>query len=90
MSTTGYALRGTGRLRFDKVSGVATIPAGSTSKTIALDVNVTSSSFVLLTPRTNLGGRDLWYTVNPTNDSITIRISSTRSSNTAVAWLLVG
>lgn len=89
-SPNGYALRGSGRVRFDKVSGVATIPAGSTSKTIALDVNVTSSSFALLTPRSNLGGRDLWYTVNATANSITIRISSARSSNTAVAWLLVG
>jgi hypothetical protein len=89
-SSTGYALRTTGRLKADKVSGVATIVAGSTSKTITPGVNVTSGSFVLLTPKVNLGGRDLWFTTDAANNKFTIRISSKRSSGTKVAWLLLG
>jgi hypothetical protein len=90
IATTGYALRTSGRLKADKVSGVATIAAGSTSVTLTPGVNVTSSSFVLLTPKANIGSRGLWFTTNPTADSITIHISSSRSWATKIAWLLVG
>jgi hypothetical protein len=48
---TGHALHTRGRIKAEKVSGVATIPAGRTTKVIAPGVNVTSSSFVLLSPR---------------------------------------
>jgi len=89
-ATSGYAIRGDGRLRFDKVSGVATIAAGATSVVVNPGVNVTSSSFVLLTPRHNIGSRGLWYVPDTTNDRFTIRLSSSRSSSTLVAWLLVG
>jgi len=88
---SGYAIRSRGRVKFEKVSGVATIPAGSTTVTVSPNnVNVTSSSFVLLTPKANLGSRGLWYTTNPSADTITIHISSTRSSATKIAWLLLG
>jgi hypothetical protein len=53
---SGYALRGSGRVRFDRVSGVARLAAGSTSKTITPGVDLTSNSFVLLTPKTTSGG----------------------------------
>ena len=86
----GQAFLGRGRVKFEKVSGVATIAAGSTSVTLSPNVNVTHGSFVLLTPKANLGGRDLWFTTNPSADSITIHISSTRPSNTKIAWLLLG
>jgi hypothetical protein len=89
-ATSGYAIRGSGRLGFDKVSGVATLAAGSTSKTVSPGVNVTSSSFVLLTPKVKLGGRDLWFTTNATANTLTIHMSSSRSSTTKVAWLLLG
>jgi hypothetical protein len=87
--TGGLAFRSVGRARFT-TSGVATITAGSTSKTIDPGVNVTSSSFVLLTPKTNIGSRSLWFTTNTSNDRFTIHISSTRASTTRVAWLLLG
>jgi hypothetical protein len=87
---SGYALRGSGRVRFDRVSGVARLAAGSTSKTITPGVDVTSSSFVLLTPKTDIGTRSLWFTTNPTTNTITIRMSSSRTRATDIAWLLVG
>jgi hypothetical protein len=89
-ATSGYALVANGRVRVNKVSGVATIAAGDTSKTIAPGVNVTSGSFVLLTPKVKLSGRDLWFTTNATHNRFTIRMSSSRSSATKVAWLLLG
>lgn len=69
---------------------MATIGAGKKGVTVSPGVNVTPSSFVLLTPKTNLGGRNLWFTTNATANIITIRMSSARSSGTKVAWLLLG
>ncbi|HEX6127628.1 MAG TPA: hypothetical protein VF071_01250 [Candidatus Limnocylindria bacterium] len=88
-STEGYALRAEGRTKLS-TSGVATIPAGSTSVTVTPNVNVTNGSFVLLTPRANIGSRGLWYTVQASADTFRIRMSKSRSKNTKVAWLLLG
>ncbi len=87
---TGYALQTTGRLRIGKVSGVARIAAGKRSVTVTPGVDITSESFVLLTPKVNIGSRGLWFSTNATADTITIHISSARSSATRVAWLLLG
>lgn len=89
-SSSGYALRGNGRVRFEKVSGVASIPAGATKVTVSPGVNVTTSSFVLLTPKANLGTRGLWFTTDASRNTFTIRMGSSRSSSTKVAWLLLG
>jgi len=86
----GLAVRAYGRIKADKVSGVTTIPAGSTVVTVSPGVNVTSGSFVLLTPKANIGSRGLWFTTNASADTFRIRMSSTRSANTKVAWLLLG
>ena len=86
----GQALLTRGRVKHEKVSGVATIAAGSTSVTLSPNVNVTHGSFVLLTPKANIGSRGLWFTTNPSADSITIHLSSSRSSATKIAWLLLG
>jgi hypothetical protein len=86
---TGLALHAEGRIKFS-TSGTATIAAGSTSKTVNPGVNVTSGSFVLLTPKANIGSRALWFTINPTANTFRIRMSSPRSSTTRVAWLLLG
>ena len=86
----GYAVRANGRIKADKVSGVKTVSAGLTSVTLNPGVKVTSSSFVLLTPRANIGSRGLWYTTNPSAGTITIHMSSSRSSNTKIGWLLLG
>ncbi|HEX6209889.1 MAG TPA: hypothetical protein VF136_03870 [Methylomirabilota bacterium] len=84
------AVASSGRLQFGKVSGVASIPAGSKSVTVTPGVNVTSGSFVLLTPKANIGSRALWFTTSASADTFTIRLSSPRSKNTKVAWLLLG
>jgi hypothetical protein len=89
-ATTGYALRTTGRIRADKVSGVAKIAAGATSVTVTPGVDVTSSSFVLLTPKSNIGSRALWFSTDATNNRFSVRMSSARTSATYVAWLLLG
>ena len=85
----GIALRAQGRARFS-TSGVATITAGSTLKMIHPGVNILTSSFVLLTPKTNIGSRALWFTTSVLNDTFTIHISSPRSTATKIAWLLLG
>lgn len=91
-SVSGFALRTSGRLQLKKTSGVATIAAGATSVTVNLHVAVGTSSFVLLTPRANLGGRDLWFTTttSSTAGTITIHISGSRTSATQISWLLLG
>lgn len=81
-----------GRVRFKQVSGVATIPAGASSVTLSPGVGIVRASFVLLTPRAYLGGRDLWYTTDPAADTFTIHLSSPSPSRNGfpVAWLLLG
>lgn len=89
-SSGGFAIRGSGRVKLEKVSGVARIDTGSTSVTVHPDVNVTSGTFVLLTPKANLGSRGLWFSTNASANTFTIRISKARSSNTRISWLLLG
>ena len=85
----GVALRTLGRLKFS-TSGVATINAGATSKTITPGVDVHPGSFVLLTPQANIGTRALWFTTDGPNERFTIHMSPSRGVPTKVAWLLVG
>jgi hypothetical protein len=89
-SSTGFALRTNGRVKADKVSGVATIGVGKRSVTVTPGVDITAGSFVLLTPRTDIGARRLWFSTDPTNNRFAIHISSARVRTTAVAWLLLG
>ena len=85
----GFALETSGRLRFG-TSGLATISGGSTSNVLDPGVDVTATSFVLLTPMANIGSRNLWFTRDTAANTITIRISSPRPSPTRVSWLLLG
>jgi hypothetical protein len=89
-ATTGYALRTSGRVRVDKASGVATIAATKTSVTLTPGLDVTTSSFVLLTPKADLGTRRLWYTTDATNNRFTIRVSSAATVDHQIGWLLRG
>ena len=90
VTTSGVALATTGRVQHDQVSGVKSIPAGRASVTFAPGVDVTSGTFVLLTPRADIGSRGLWYTTDPANNRITIRMSSSRPKSTPIAWLMIG
>jgi hypothetical protein len=89
-STAGYALSTAGRVRFTKVSGVAALAAGTSSKTVTPGVDLTTASFVLLTPRGNLGGRGLWYTVDHSANRFTIRVSSPVTTSVGIGWLVLG
>ena len=89
-SERGYALRTDGQVKHDKVSGRRTIPAGAHSVTFRPKVTVTSTSFALLTPMTNIGNRSLWFSTSVADNTMTIHISATRSVPTKVAWLLLG
>ena len=86
----GFALYSSGRVRFDTVSGVATIAAGKTSVVVAPAVDISATSFVLLTPRGDIGARRAWYTANATANAITIRVSSASTSAIRIGWLLLG
>ncbi len=86
----GTALKVEGRTSFPVTSGVKSIPAGKTALTFSPGVDVTATSFVLLTPRANIGARSVWYTVDATANTVTIRLSTARTSSTPIAWLLLG
>lgn len=88
-SKAGYAIRGSGRLRFEKVSGIATIASGGTSVTVTPGTDVTTASFVLLTAKANIGTRSLYFTTDATTDRFTIHLSSSAAASTPVAWLLL-
>jgi hypothetical protein len=87
-SDSGFGLQVVGRATFS-TSGVATISAGNDHVTVTPGVNVTASSFVLLTAKTSVGGRDIWFTQDTTADTFTIHMSSSRSSSTRIAWLFL-
>jgi hypothetical protein len=89
-STTGYAIETTaGAVRFAGISGVAEIPAESTTFTVKVPVTVGSTTLVFLTPEANLGNKDLWYTKPGSGDSFVIHLSGKRSKDTRVAWLVI-
>lgn len=89
-SNDGIALSVRGRMQVDRIAGVASIAAGQTSVTIAPGVSINAASFVLLTPKANLGSRSLWFTTDSANNRFTIRMSASRPAATKVAWLLIG
>jgi len=89
-SSTGMAIHTTaGRVRFDGISGVATIPQGGTQVEVETNVPLGQHTFVLLSPRSNLNGRDLWYQIPADTGKVTIRISSARNHNTPVSYLIL-
>lgn len=88
-ATTGIALRTSGRLRFEKASGTATIASATNSVEVTPGLNLGSGTFVLLSPRGNLGGRDLWHSVDAAADTFTIHTSSNVAADLVVGWLVV-
>jgi len=86
----GYALRTSGRVRMDKASGVATITPGHATVSVTPGLDLTTSSFVLLTPKADTGIRRLWYTTNLASNKITIHVSSAVTARLDVGWLLLG
>jgi hypothetical protein len=87
-ATTGYALRGSGRLRFDRASGVATIAATGTSVVVTPEIDVTSASFVLLTPKGDQS--DAGFGTRRTRRRTRSRSGVESTADLKVGWLLVG
>jgi len=92
MSELGHAtaIHSYGRVQLDFVSGVARIATGRMSVSVTPVFRIDARSFVLLTPRTNLGGRALWFALDTKNNRFLIKMSSPRQSATPIAWLLLG
>lgn len=87
----GFALKTSGRVSFAKVSGVATILAGKTSSAIiSTGTDITTSSYVLLSPQADPGSRRIWAKLDATNNTVTIRTNAASTAALKVAWLLVG
>jgi hypothetical protein len=87
-SASGHGLRvARGRIKVDEVSGVSTIGKGRRSVTVNPGVDINTSTFVLLTPKANLGSRGLWFTRQPAANTFRIHISARRDAPTKVAWL---
>jgi hypothetical protein len=89
-TAAGFGLRSIGRLSFQKASGVATIAAGTSSVTVTPGTDVVASTFVIVTPQGNPGGRQAWATTDATANTITIYVSSAVAANLKVAWLALG
>jgi hypothetical protein len=77
-SSGGYALQTLGRIKIS-TSGVARIPAGSTSTKVFQGGASGTDFFVLLTAHVDIGARRLWYTLNAADASVTIQMSSVRT-----------
>jgi hypothetical protein len=89
-SESGFALRTSGRLKFEQASGVATIPSGLASTLVTPGTDIGASTFVLLTPRGDPGSLRIWYTVSTAADTFTIHSSAATTADLKVGWLIIG
>ncbi len=88
-SGTGNALSTAGRLHFEGVSGVATISAGRSSVAVTPGTDITDATFVLLTPRGRLGGRDLWYSIDTDGYRFVVRLDRPVVHPLQIGWLVL-
>jgi hypothetical protein len=85
----GYALVANGYIYVHRAAGVVTIAAGETSVVVRIGPKpFQSPSFVLLAPKGNLGGRELWYTRRG-RTAFVVHISSPQRRDTHVGWLVI-
>ena len=89
-ATTGTALQAVGPVRFSS-AGLATIPAGSKSVTVAPGLDITAATKVLATLQTSPGPTTTIQRVsrNATADTFTIWLTANASANTTVAWFVI-
>lgn len=89
-ATSGYAIESSaGRVKLAGISGVATIPGGSTSLSLTPSVEIGNSTLVLVSPLENLSGNALWYTRDNDNQEIVFHLASSRSNDTKVSYLIL-
>jgi hypothetical protein len=90
-ATTGYALRASGRVKFDTASGTATIALGTKSKTVTPGFDLTSTTKVIATLMGNPGGTTTVQrvAVNATANTFTMYLTANATANVNVAWLIL-
>lgn len=90
-STTGYALRSSGRVRFEKSAGLATIAATSNKVTVTPGIDLTAGSKVLATLQTSPGGTTTVHRVvrDIANDTFTIYLTAPATQRCTVAWFVI-
>jgi hypothetical protein len=91
-ATTGYALRTTGRVRFDQSAGSATIAAGTSTKIVTPGVDLTSTSTVVATLNGDPGSAAAvkWVGINTTANTFTIYLTANAGVSVKVSWLVLG
>jgi len=91
VATSGYALRSSGRVRFEKSAGIATIPAGANSILVAPGINLTATSAVLATLQDSAGGTTTVHRVRvyTTTDEFRIYLTANATAAVKVAWFVL-
>jgi hypothetical protein len=86
-----YALRTYGRIRLDRSSGVATVPAGRVSAIVRPGIDLDTRSKVIATLQGNAGGRTTIHRVaiDRTTDTFTIFLTAKATAAASVAWLVL-
>jgi hypothetical protein len=89
---SGYAIRASGRVRFDKCAGVASIGSGKRSVVITPGVRLGPTSAVVATLQGNAGGSTTVQRVaiDTTNHRFTIYLTANSTTTVKVAWHLIG
>lgn len=89
-ATTGLALQTSGRIRFEKSAGVATIGAGKSTLTIKPGIPLTTSSAIVATLNGNAGTASVRrVSVDITADTFTVVLTASATSAARIAWFIV-
>ena len=89
---SGTALHAVGRVRFDGSAGLATVPAGAASVTVAPGIDLVATSAVVATLQANPSGTLAvkGVVVNATADTFTIYLNAASAAAVKVAWHVFG
>jgi hypothetical protein len=92
LTETGVALRTSGRVKLEKVTGVATVRAFANTVTVALSVDLNDTSICLATLNGDPGGGIVIQRVDldRSGNRITIVLSGFAWHDVPVAWLVIG
>ena len=92
IATTGYALRTSGRVRFDKSGGVATVLAGTNSILVNPGIALETTTAVVATLQGTAGGTTTVHRVaiDAAANTFRIYLTANAASNVKVAWFVFG
>jgi hypothetical protein len=88
LAPQGQALGTTGHVRFHGHNGVGIIPAGRTSVVVRPEYGVNQESWAVVTPMVDIGSRRFWYKKDSKADTLTLYISSPRTTPTRLSWIM--